>query len=92
MHLSRSKGQIARDLVQLAAMQRILQSSRVGLRPPAGQPAQQPASEVFDTSAIWPIIGHITWLFKLWDRIITQLVQSGEENGESTTACCSVTF
>jgi len=81
-----SRGQIARDLVQLAAMQRILQSSRVGLRPSAGQPAQQPASEVFDTSAIWPIIGHITWLFKLWDRIITQLVQSGEENDWSRTA------
>lgn len=77
-----SNGHIAYAIVQLAAMQRVLQSSRTVLRNAAGQ--QQMPLDVFEISSIWPIIGHIRWLFKLWDSLIARIADKDAESGKSS--------
>ena len=77
----REGGQVAYDIIQLVAVQRVLSSSRVLLRPAVGQNKQQTGMEIFEANAIWPIIGHITWLFKLWDQIIARIAAAGDNSG-----------
>lgn len=33
------------------------------------------------SDAVWPIIGHITWMFNLWDRIITNMTSDELDRG-----------
>lgn len=35
------------------------------------------------TDAVWPIIGHITWMFDLWDRIIFAMTSEELDKGMS---------
>lgn len=57
---------LADTLIGMMRCQRILQGSRSTLRQPPG--ATAPATDIFDNHAIWPVIGHISWLFSTWQQ------------------------
>ncbi|KAK9896551.1 hypothetical protein P389DRAFT_81018 [Cystobasidium minutum MCA 4210] len=59
------------DILQLSACLRVMQGNKATLRHASQQStSQHQVNEVFEGDAVWPIIGHISWLFELWDKII----------------------
>ena len=103
---------LAKTLMQLVSMQRLLQSSRMTLRQSgSGAAGPQGTLDAFDlgepspllggypadraetrpaiwtcTAAMWPIIGHILWLFELWDRLTLDISSSAGCDTWATSA------
>lgn len=82
---SPSQAKLADDLLQLIACQRILQESKTTIRSSVQnvQNPQQQVLDVFEPSSVWPVIGYVTWLFRLWDRIIGDILGDVYKQGES---------